>query len=109
MADRLAEIRARLEAATPGPWEWDYNTLGSDIAEVAEPSLTCGRYCIGGSVRIDIKADDAQFIAHAPEDIAWLLEQLADAWDEGAEAYATRYERDESLPLTNPYRKATDA
>jgi hypothetical protein len=23
MSDRLEEIKARVEAATPGPWEWD--------------------------------------------------------------------------------------
>lgn len=33
-----------------------------------------------------------------------IREAQADAWDEGAMAYATRYARDESLPLTNPYR-----
>lgn len=76
MADRFEEIRARLDDATPGPWEWDWSTLGSDIAEVAEPSLSCGSYCLGGTARIDIKAADAQFIANAPEDIAWLLDQV---------------------------------
>ena len=39
------------------------------------------------------------------EATATALEVLrADAWDEGVEAYRSRYERDESLPLTNPYR-----
>lgn len=33
-----------------------------------------------------------------------MQEAMRLAWDEGAAAYATRYERDESLPLTNPYR-----
>lgn len=31
-------------------------------------------------------------------------EKLAAAWDEGAQAMYTRRQRDESLPLTNPYR-----
>lgn len=30
------------------------------------------------------------------------------AWDEGASAYQTRRWRDESLPLTNPYRTTTN-
>ena len=30
--------------------------------------------------------------------------KLEDAWDEGAYAYETRRARDESLPLTNPYK-----
>lgn len=33
-----------------------------------------------------------------------VAEVAADAWDEGVEAYRSRYERDESLPLANPYR-----
>ncbi|WP_104128218.1 hypothetical protein [Cryobacterium sp. Y57] len=32
----------------------------------------------------------------------------AEVWDEGVEAYLSRYERDESLPLTNPYRPAPE-
>lgn len=35
---------------------------------------------------------------------AELSENLARAWDEGAYAYETRRARDESLPLTNPYK-----
>jgi hypothetical protein len=30
---------------------------------------------------------------------------MAEAWQEGADAYETRRARDESLPLTNPYLK----
>ena len=72
MPDRLAEIRARLDAATPGPWEvWENGTMvcapdhdapGAyhDIA-LAFPSL-----------------GDQDLIAHAPADIAWLL-ALAEA------------------------------
>jgi hypothetical protein len=37
------------------------------------------------------------------------LHNLAEAWEEGAQAYATRHERDESLPLTNPYRTRLEA
>lgn len=43
----------------------------------------------------------------SPEDaLFWsklLNAQAEAAWEEGAEAYATRRARDESLPLTNPY------
>lgn len=37
------------------------------------------------------------------------LRNLAEAWEEGAQAYATRHERDESLPLTNPYKTRLEA
>ena len=58
MPDRLQEIRARLDAATPGPWEVVCNTT-SDVVGVLD-----GDY------------DDADLIAHAPADIAWLLEEV---------------------------------
>lgn len=52
--DRLVAIAARADAASPGPWPY------------AE-TLWAGR------------ARDAEFIAHAREDIPWLLSQLRDA------------------------------
>lgn len=47
MPDRLNEIRARLDAATPGPYEW--------------------HGCPPG---------DAAFLTNAPADIAWLLAEV---------------------------------
>ena len=71
MPDRLQEIRARLDAATPG--EWPVGTLVPYLL----PS-------------------DADFIAHAPDDIAWLLDQLtiqqADNKADVEEIYALRDE-----------------
>jgi hypothetical protein len=107
--DRIAAIRARLEAATPGPW----NTSGPDT--VAQWMIYDGRWCVASATAYDhnmplsnkpgargpgyIDPDaNAEFIAHAPEDIAWLIGQLegqrakltaisrqakAEAWDEG--------------------------
>ena len=61
MTDRLAEIRARLDAASwrnPSGWEvgWDAR---AEIVGVR-----------GGDF------DDADLIAHAPADIAWLLDEV---------------------------------
>lgn len=59
MNNRISEIKARLEKATPGPWvEYD--------AKV---------YVERGSVKIALPMGrkDAEFIAHAPEDIRFLL------------------------------------
>ena len=63
MPDRIAEIRARLDAATPGPWlvrnGWvDLNNLHGDVIPVGHNDA------------------DADLIAHAPADIAWLLDEV---------------------------------
>lgn len=71
--DRLDEIRERCEAATPGPWfsheshNWhkdppkEYFIITRGMREV---------------VASWVETSDAQFIAHAREDIPWLLAML---------------------------------
>lgn len=68
MDDRIAVIKARLEAATPGPWRHfppPTNRLvagGDDLdVEVAHCRVRSG-------------AGDAELIANAPADIAYLLD-----------------------------------
>ena len=83
MTDRLAEIRVRLEAATPGPWFatscpdkhsddgpdfWLIDAVPSPNQET-EVAEICHKP--GGK-----SGHNADFIAHAPEDIAWLLEEV---------------------------------
>lgn len=102
MPDRIEEIKARLAKATPGPWVWDGDpvqpdALFSDTAEVtifeAVDAYNNAAMRWPGQNRV---ADQA-FIAHAPEDIAYLLAELetaraalAGAADDAAsrEAYA---------------------
>lgn len=72
MSDRIAEIRTRLNAATPGPWSRDpvLVYLGDDRGDHrvrSYPGLP--------TVAVSEQAADADLIAHAPADIAWLLEQ----------------------------------
>lgn len=65
-ADRLAAIRARVEAATPGPWE----VHKSDVIRVL-PDPTTGEpepHLVAQSWPVD-----ASFIAHARTDIPALL------------------------------------
>jgi len=61
MSDRLQEIRARLAGAHEGmPWEaWEgcVSDKGGEVVCRAAPL-------------------DAEFIAHAPRDIAWLLDEV---------------------------------
>ena len=74
--DRLSEIRARCEAATPG--EWQHNVIddaGGVIDHAVGIGLTHG-ICCGIS-----NPSDAAFIAHAREDIPYLLSLLEETWE----------------------------
>jgi len=69
--DRLDEIRAIAEAATPGPWfnfgDWMIHTE-PDV----EHNGIMGKKTIG-----TVKAENADFIAHSREDVTYLLEEIA--------------------------------
>lgn len=90
---RVMEIKARLAAATPGPWIWEDWTEdgGSDAFTLTAPPETRENYkdTIFPDLRNRIIADEDQniseadrdFIAHAPEDIALLLEVVEAAMD----------------------------
>lgn len=77
MSDRVEEIRARLDAATPGPWGTDEryhgkvycdDSLGSMVAD------TGSRYTI--AITREKEAANADLIAHAPADLAWCLAEI---------------------------------
>jgi hypothetical protein len=71
MTDRIAEIAARCEAATQGPWET--NWLDDCFIEP--------RICMipaNGCYDYDKFGANSEFIAHAREDIPYLLSQLAE-------------------------------
>ena len=83
----LNGIKARCEAATPGPWRYYANTIpigyakGEDVRADCEPD---DRICL------DSRPVNAEFIAHAREDIPRLvaeveklraaLQKSVDAW-----------------------------
>ncbi|WP_143179598.1 hypothetical protein [Streptomyces yunnanensis] len=68
--DRLTEIAARATAVTPGPWL--QRSDAGIVTDAEDRPLavfgTSGPHCV-----------DATFIAHAPEDVRWLLAQLEQA------------------------------
>ena len=74
---RLDEIRARCEAATPGPWEVKVKGNTVESHQVMSPGN--GPICSA----ISPKTKNAQFIAHAREDIPYLLAE----WCAGETAY----------------------
>ena len=75
-------IRARAEAATPGPWDSDGYSVGANDDWVAHiPGYDPGEGA--GNPR---REPDAEFIAHAREDVPALLAELA-AWKATVDAY----------------------
>lgn len=74
--DKLDEIRARCEAATPGPWK-----VISDSVPVRSGAVVSAMYGDGPKINIcsgiPLGTHDAAFIAHAREDIPYLLDALA--------------------------------
>ena len=76
---REAEIRARVDAATPGPWRWldDQQVCPVLIAGSRESwqPLVGGGFPGDGEAVI-VRKDDARFIAHAREDVPYLLARV---------------------------------
>lgn len=93
--DRVAEIRRRLEAATPGPWE----RIGCAIepvvggAEVVSCGVDCMSYCYGGTGRGVESESDADLIAAAPADLAWACDTIQNLieYGERQESVKTQY------------------
>jgi hypothetical protein len=81
MSDRLAEIRARLDAATDGPWTTDVGPLDEHGESVWFPHDTTV-HGVTAYHRQRYVADaygnehDCELIAHAPADIEWLLAEV---------------------------------
>lgn len=74
MNDRIQEIRERHEGATPGPWiayEW---TCDKGYAVYQNPVDV--RKAITGYGSVLQTKENAEFIAHAPDDIAYLLSEV---------------------------------
>jgi hypothetical protein len=77
MTDRIAQIAARLKAATPGPW---YTKHVEDMP--FDMGVDCGAYCQGGTAYIELPHGtgcrratyaDLQLMTNCPTDIAFLL------------------------------------
>lgn len=76
MSERLDEIRARLEAATGGEWQrigWDVTGDCKYLFSVLSDPQKRGREDVQQATR------NLNFIAHAPNDLRYLLERLRGA------------------------------
>lgn len=70
----LKSIKARLEAATPGPWQIYYEAIVDCIADKDTGyDFTNKIMC---SVDLKNRYNNNSFVAHAPTDIAQLVEAL---------------------------------
>src|SRR5689334_17561342 len=81
MADRVAEIRTRLAAATPGPWEVEREELDARYFDDDEAAMAFPR-AIGPLTVEDIDGDEvrieanAALIAAAPADLEWACGEI---------------------------------
>lgn len=77
---RVDEIQARLEAATPGPWEARQDFIDGGVPDNSMTLNGGGRGDYIGTIALhyDVRAANAEFIAAAPADIAYLLAELRD-------------------------------
>lgn len=72
---RLDEIRARAEAATLGPWKscWEHEDDMFFSLATKEPVIDVGYY---DGYHLQVKEEDAAFIAHSRQDIPDLLSEI---------------------------------
>jgi len=100
--ERLDAITARLDAATPGPWfqHQDWIDMGVPDAShtISSDPKPYGKFIASVGLQYDVKHGNANLVAHAPEDVAYLLalarkqaaalervESLAKAWESRGE------------------------
>lgn len=69
-AEELETIRVRLSAATPGPWKAEI--FGGMWGVYSQVALYNQQF----DLLEDVSDDNAEFIAHAPTDIAGLLAEI---------------------------------
>ena len=87
--ERLAEIEARAEAATEGPWEaWDRG-IGFEVHVNAE--------CLNSEFRETFRQADAEFIAAARTDVPDLLAEVR-----RLQAAVERVRDRQGVPMTLP-------
>ncbi len=95
--NRIAEIKARCERATPGPWAW-YEIAREIFTENGVP-------VVAGTEGNGVAAndDDFEFIIHAREDIPFLLAQLAERQRREKAAVECIEEAGRALKHQNPH------
>ena len=100
--NKIQEIEARLAAATPGPW--DVETIPETGESRVVVRSNTGDPMLDVSVAPHgVRAEDAEFIAYAPDDIRALIAEVGRLTVEHLEM---RIERDNLRERRDYYRKA---
>ncbi len=89
--ERIAEIRAREQTATEGPWRWHDARTMRHLQSPSGP-LGVSAPLLGNRSYSGYQIEDHAFIAHARQDIPWLLAQHATLIAERDEAKVERFE-----------------
>lgn len=79
MSDRITEIENRLNAATPGPWKTEPVESGRFAGIESRIYSLRGSHILLSPTDGEAgqaKTIDAEFIAHSPSDVAYLLAEL---------------------------------
>lgn len=75
--DELQAIKARAEAATPGPWTTEsYGNDGRDDVEIQHVRGSNGRTVVTTDCNVYTTDEDATFIAHARTDVPALVAEV---------------------------------
>ena len=87
--EQIEAIKARAEKATPGPWTaWDHagwyqpyvSVVDTDKKDIIAPGVPGDETAIGRTWgtrgKYEIETDNAEFIAHARDDIPYLLSHI---------------------------------
>jgi len=96
-AKRLAEIRARVDAASPGPWEKYEKDLVRDAGDV---------YGLVSLTFADAREKNADFIAAARTDVPWLLDECERLRSTVALGIKEELERLRDLDAAEPHNKS---
>lgn len=77
-SERVERIWMRLEVASPGPWTVETDYLDTVTGEGGDVFVGTPEGCITPLTSDEYVHADAEFIAHAPEDVRYLLALLAE-------------------------------
>lgn len=75
--DRLQQIEARCDAATPGPWVLFHRAGITEVQTIGDCPIAGWQGFDNGHRAVGKHKDNGEFIAHAREDIPALLEEIA--------------------------------
>lgn len=104
--EELESIRKRAEAATPGPWFWlDDGRLYSDGADKVIGEVIEGK----DETWFDLFDANAEFIAHAREDIPKLLAEIERLQQEKDEWYEKYMRLDATVSTQNKQLEKANA